>query len=75
MNEVDEELPRLFQTLIRLAEIAKEKTQNVEGHREGFNRKTRLEDNGGANAKLAGNTSAHTTAVSTHKKKAMLNDE
>jgi hypothetical protein len=65
MNEVDEELPRLFQTLIRLAEVAKEKTQNVEGQREMHNRKTRLEDNGGANAKLAGNTSAHTTAVST----------
>ena len=65
MNEVEEELPRIFQTLIRLAEIAKERTQNIEGQREMHNMKTRLEDKGGVDASLDATTPAPPTAVST----------
>ena len=75
MNKVEEELPRVFQMFIRLAEIAKERTQNIEGHREMHNRKTRLEDKGGVDASLQAITSAPPTAVSTHKKKAVRSNE
>ena len=75
MNEVEEELPRIFQTLIQLAEIAKERSQNIEGHREMHNRETRLEDKGGVDASLQAITSAHTTAVSTIPRKDVITIE
>ena len=57
------------------SEIAKERTQNIEGHREMHNRKTQLEDKGGVDASLQAITSAPTTAVSTHKEKVVLSNE
>jgi hypothetical protein len=68
MSEIEEELPHVFQMFIRLAEIAKERTQNIEGHRVMHNRKTQLEDKGGVDASLEATTSAH-AAVSTIPKK------
>ena len=47
------------------SEIAKERTQDIEGHREMHNRKTQLENKGGVDASLEATTSAHATAVST----------
>jgi hypothetical protein len=59
-------LPEWCQILDGLnSEIAEESTQNIEGHREMHNRKTRLEDKGGVDASLEATTSAHATAVST----------
>ena len=57
------------------SEIAKERTQNIEGHREMHNRKTRLENKGGVDASLQATTSAHATAVSTMPKKVVLSNE
>ena len=65
MSEIEEELPRAFQMFIRLAELAKERTQDIEGHREMHNRKTQRENKGGVDASLQAITSAHATAVST----------
>ena len=47
------------------SEIAEERSQNIEGHREMHNRKTQLENKGGVDASLEATTSARTTAVST----------
>ena len=75
INEIEEELPQTFQMFIRLAEIAKGSTQNIEGHREMHNRKTRLADKGDVDASLHAITSAPTTAVSTIPKKGGLSNE
>ena len=74
INEIEEELPRAFQMFIRLAELAKESTQDIEEHREIHNRKKRLDDKGGVDASLDAITSAHATAVSTIPKKAVLSN-
>lgn len=58
-----------------IAEIAKERSQNIEKHREMHNRKTQLEAKGGVDASLQAITSAPTTAVSTHKEKVVLSNE
>jgi hypothetical protein len=76
MNEVDEELPRIFQTLIRLAEIAKERDLNISKARRVRILKKGREKKGGVDVVAAKRAPTPTSdVVSTTPKKAVLNNE
>lgn len=56
------------------SEIAEERTQDIEEHREIHNRKTRLDDKGGVDVVACKLASIPTTAVSTIPRKEVSNE-